>query len=252
MMNHNTATGPNAAFYNNWHVVSVGHVPYDLSYNTTCLNAGAATALSSGQLFRWFSDIGGGTSPTPLPIEMLPLQAEGAGDHIRVHWTTTTEQNSSHFVLERSTDNQNFEVLNPFIQAANNSSDPLNYEHLDFAAEYNQPYFYRLRMVDLDGQTAMSNIAEAMITEGASSAFFYPNPASNSLNLHVFATAAQDVTMKIYDATGRIVYNNVFGVEAGTQDIDLAAMLNRLAMGTYNAVVTLDGDVHTTKLVVNN
>jgi Secretion system C-terminal sorting domain len=155
-------------------------------------------------------------------------------------------------VLERSTDNQTFEVLNPFVQAAGTTNQPVNYEHLDFQAAFNQPYFYRLRMVDLDGAAAMSNIAEAMITNGTgSSAFFYPNPVNNSLNLHVFAATAQNVTMKLYDATGRLVYNNVYGVEAGSQNIDLAAMLQRLSYGTYNAVVNLDGTVHTTKLVVN-
>jgi hypothetical protein len=185
---------------------------------------------------------------------MLPLQAVGEGDHIRVYWTTLKEVNSSHFVLERALDAQNFQVIASNITAAINSTQPINYEFNDVNVDYNRPYFYRLRAVDLDGTEVLTNIAEAMIVRGGASSWasFYPNPANSSLNLRVFSAEAAPLTLRMFDATGRLVYTSEQQVEAGLTDINLAAALSRMAAGNYNAVLMIGTEVSTTKLVITD
>jgi hypothetical protein len=203
----------------------------------------------------YFSEISGGSPVVnPLPVEMLPLQAEGAGDHIRVYWTTLKEVNTSHFVLERSLDAQNFQVIASNIPAAENSNQPIDYDFDDNDAQYNTPYFYRLRTVDMDGTETMSNIAEAMILRDASSSWasFYPNPANSTLNLRVFSEENATMNLRMFDATGRLVYVADQQLEAGTTDIDLASALSRMAAGNYNAVLMIGSEVSTTKLVITD
>lgn len=260
-----TATGPT-------YVVMIAHDPasgdvdngqWHAVVSNTSTPQGFPCIVPSGpyqldtpdDILRYFSEGGGGESPNPLPVEMLPLTAQGKSSYIEVNWETISEVNASHFELERSTDLQNFTTIANNIPTVGGENEGESYSFDDNDAQYNVTYYYRLKQVDLDGSVAYSNVAEAMITDGASNEVdvaLYPNPAQNSLNLRVFTGQEQDVVIRFYDATGKLVYDDVRTVDAGASNLDLSSFVNHAAIGTYNAVVNVGGEVFTTKLVKSN
>jgi hypothetical protein len=116
---------------------------------------------SLGQLtLRWTTDVSnvgtwGGflvtiTSTTPLPVELLYFEGITYPAFNNLKWATSSEQNSSHFVIEKSTDGENWReiVIEP---AAGNSNEKINYYYLDNVNEFTLHY-YRLVQYDIDGK----------------------------------------------------------------------------------------------------
>lgn len=92
-----------------------------------------------------------------LPIELVDFSAQPTDNGVRLAWTTASEINSSHFIIERSAQAIAFEQVGTF-PAAHHSQQMVRYVHDD-------PYppmgllYYRLRMVDLDGSERVSPVA---------------------------------------------------------------------------------------------
>lgn len=87
-----------------------------------------------------------------LPVELLNF----SGNHNQkeneneISWSTASETNNSHFVLERSDDGFSFTSL-AFVEGAGNSNILMEYSYSDKNPDRN--YYYRLTQVDFDGQS---------------------------------------------------------------------------------------------------
>ncbi len=101
----------------------------------------------------WLSlmrDTAAATCPvTPLPVEIVSFEGERIDEGNLIYWQTVSEQNSSFFTLEHSTDAKNWTVIvnQP---AANNSTSTLNYSFIDTGYDRTMNY-YRLSETDTDG-----------------------------------------------------------------------------------------------------
>ena len=92
------------------------------------------------------------TSPQPLPVELLYFTADKEPTYNLVHWATASENNSSHFILERSTDGSEWRTIET-VTAAGNSTEKLTYNIID-ATHPTTLNYYRLLQYDIDGQFA--------------------------------------------------------------------------------------------------
>jgi hypothetical protein len=92
------------------------------------------------------------TSPQPLPVELLYFTADKEPTYNLVHWATASENNSSHFILERSTDGMEWRTIET-VTAAGNSTEKLTYNIID-ATHPTTLNYYRLLQYDIDGQFA--------------------------------------------------------------------------------------------------
>lgn len=90
------------------------------------------------------------TTPQALPVELLYFDGVEYPLWNTLKWSTASEQNSSHFIIEKSTDGENWkEIANK--TAAGNSNEKLNYSHSDNIDQY-AIHYYRLVQYDIDGQ----------------------------------------------------------------------------------------------------
>lgn len=90
----------------------------------------------------------------PLPIELVSFQANCADNkQVNVTWSTASEHNTSHFIIEKSRDGQNWKEL-ATIPAAGNSTSLLNYSVMDTEAGDGLNY-YRMTQFDIDGENEM-------------------------------------------------------------------------------------------------
>jgi len=84
----------------------------------------------------------------PLPVELTQFESFGYPQWNVVKWTTASENNSSHFDLESSTDGENWRKITTKY-AAGNSTEEIKYSYIDY--NLNPVTYYRLQQFDIDG-----------------------------------------------------------------------------------------------------
>jgi len=103
-------------------------------------------------------EYGGGTTgtfgisvstPQPLPVELLYFEGIKYPTFNNLKWATASEQNSSHFDIERSENGNEWEVIG-YMESAGNSQSTINYYYLDNFIK-NITVYYRLIQYDIDG-----------------------------------------------------------------------------------------------------
>jgi len=139
----------------------------------------------------------------PLPVELVRFEAVLRRQHVSVSWETASERNSAYFEVERSTDGRTFQSIGQ-VAAQGNSSKRHAYSFSDTEPVPATSY-YRLHQVDVDGKSHYSNVAP-VYNGTLAKISLYPNPATSELNLRLLAPLTGAVTVRILDATGRVVW----------------------------------------------
>jgi len=88
--------------------------------------------------------------PISLPIVLLYFEGVRYPTFNNLKWATASEQNSSHFDIERSDDGEDWRIIGSR-SSAGNSQSLINYSYLDYYNQSNTVY-YRLLQYDIDGQ----------------------------------------------------------------------------------------------------
>lgn len=167
-----------------------------------------------------------------VPLTLLDFNAQKAGEKARASWTTTNEINTDHFELQRSDDGTQFQKL-ASVPALNISGDH-HYEFTDPLPLQGHNY-YRLKMIDKDGQYTYSRIAQ--LDFGKAQTFIssvYPNPVKDIVNVAV--TDAGSISL--ISQEGRTVLTKQFSAR-GVYQLDLSAF----AAGIY-FIKTGTGEVY--------
>jgi hypothetical protein len=169
-----------------------------------------------------------------LPVELLSFDGQAAGEAVQLEWITASESGSSHYLVERSIDGYTFEAIGQ-VQAAGTS-----YSTLTYAFEDPQPVrgvnYYRLKQVDLDGTTDLSEVVAVTFARGVSAGKPYPNPTATRINLDITLRSDAQLTVQLLDATGRLVRSYQQGFSAGTQLF--SAPVDGLETGAYSLLIT--------------
>lgn len=133
---------------------------------------------------------------TALPVELIDFNVIKHEKFNYIFWTTATETNTSHFVLERSTDMENF-IQIAQITASGNSNSPRNYSCADDHPETGYSY-YRLKIVDLNDEIQYSNVRMVF----RQNVVEMPTLNGNIFHLSTCETGSQ---IKVFDAAGRLI-----------------------------------------------
>lgn len=173
----------------------------------------------------------------PLPVNLMSFTGTKKDGVSQLAWTTATETNNSHFILERSKDGNQFNAISGRILSQaeqGNSQTPLSYSHTD-VTPYQGHNYYRLQQHDIDGNISYSKVVdlyfgnETMIT-------LYPNPTSQILNIDLNTPLATEAKVNVLDATGRIVKVIYMQFQAGANSAQID--LQELADGMYMIQIT--------------
>lgn len=205
-----------------------------IAYSTTptCFNpaacgAGPMTTVASGSCIT-------------LPVNLVSFTGERVSAFANhLHWATAQEQNTKGFYIQRSSNGVSFTDFD-FVAANGNSNQLIYYSAQDKSAG---PYgwFYRLRIVDEDGQENLSSIIfiegdkaaqwKVWANESGNKIYLYNNTGlSGTATFTLFATNGQQVTSKMIYATDREV------------------VLPELARGIYHYQLLQNGKLFTGKL----
>jgi hypothetical protein len=137
-------------------------------------------------------------SPIVLPVNLLSFTAQVVSEKVWLAWSTSKEENVSHYAIERSYDNKTFDQVALMFPA----EDPAainNYSYKDpIKNTTGSVIYYRLKMIDKDGKYKYSEVRTVRLGNGSESTKIsaYPNPVVNELHIAV----PQDWQNKIINA----------------------------------------------------
>lgn len=179
----------------------------------------------------------------PLPATITRFDGRKMDNANRLDWTTVSEQNNSHFMLQYSTDGSNFTDLAKVDSKApnGNSNDVLNYsyDHTNPALGHN---YYRLQQMDIDGKKSYhANVVDLIWGSNGSTVSVYPNPSQGVVNIDLYTVKAQNTLIKVLDMSGRIVKQIEARSEAGMNK--LSVDLGDVAQGIYTLQVFENGQM---------
>jgi hypothetical protein len=165
-----------------------------------------------------------------LSIELIDFSGKVENEYNFIHWTTKSEKDNSHFILERSPDGIVFE---PIHQIAGNGTtlEEHHYSFDDFEIAQTI-YYYRLVSVDFNGETNRSQvIALSRSQVGESSLVAYPIPANESVNLTFNSNLDQRVNIELHSLDGKLILRKGMDCDRGVNNLTL--QISNLAQGAY-------------------
>ncbi|PHI18767.1 hypothetical protein CEQ90_16060, partial [Lewinellaceae bacterium SD302] len=181
-------------------------------YNTRgCNNAAQyyqANVLQFSTFFLW-------ANPAVLPVEWLSFRARPSGKQVQLDWSTTSEANNAAFVIEHSTDGRLFQAIGQ-VDGSGNSSSQLDYQFFH-GQPVNGNNYYRIRQLDYDGASSLSEVRLVTMTSDEVKVAVYPNPSADLLYLQGIEAGA----IRIIDIQGRTILERDY--QAGSA-ISVAAL----------------------------
>ena len=132
------------------------------------------------------------------------------------------------------------------IQAAGNSNELRNYRYTDTDIQSEKNY-YRLRSVDLDNDSELSDIVLVKIPGAGQKIFVVGNPFSDKIVLRLFKESVSGIQLRLVDVSGRTIRQKQYG--KGMQVIEWQVGTEKLASGVYFLHVVVDGITHNHKLL---
>jgi len=175
-----------------------------------------------------------------IPVELTSFHANVENNKVLLDWATATELNNKGFFVERKSSKDKFNSV-AFIQGSGTSTDRHSYSYVDNNLEPGK-YFYRLKQVDLDGTTNISNTIEVDISNPSEFGLSqnYPNPFNPTTTIKYSipsvdtrsGASVQNVSLKIYDVLGNEIATLVNEQkEAGFYEVEFNA--GKLSSGIY-------------------
>jgi len=219
------------------------------------MRAGGTTANSSttaaDRMYSfWFKGFAYNTPiQNTLPVKLASFSAMLNKNKVDIKWTTSSEINVSHFIVEKSTDGINYTDAG-MVFAYGNTTEEKNYSFYD-NVNTSQPavIYYRLRSVDIDGKNELSEIKIIRIGkqgESGISIVAYPNPATNEVRITIPANwQNKKVAYQLFSANGQPVKATERSNSNQTEVINVS----NLAPGLYFVKVVCEGQVAQQKIV---
>ncbi len=166
-----------------------------------------------------------------LPVELTSFTAKAGQESIQLGWLTASEENNAGFEVQRSTDGKNFRTLT-FIEGHGTTLEAQKYFYDDKELRKNRLYYYRLKQIDYDGRFEYSDVVTAQLEEDSKFSVIAPNPTTTGqTKLEYTSDTEGELSVQVFDVTGRELVKQVHGVSEGTNAIDLD--LSALGKGMY-------------------
>jgi hypothetical protein len=215
---------------------------------TACWASGiTATAGSQGN----FAVIRISSQAAAVPATLGNFSVTKKENDALLMWTTFTENNVSHFVIEKqnnTTENKFTPIGN--VEAMGNSNQILQYNYIDRNAtqQNGATVYYRLKKVDKDGSYSYSGIAKLLTPVLHPVIAITGNVISqNKLTLQIDAPEKEVLTYKVTNSMGMALSNGILAVNKGNNT--LQQDLPNLSKGIYFMVISNGAHVQTLRFM---
>lgn len=181
-----------------------------------------------------------------LPVTLKDVSCHvSEGYKVVIDWQTSSELNSKEFLIEKSDDNASFYEAGR-VAAAGTSAEEKSYRFTDAKPSlFNQPVYYRLKLVDADGKFKYSKTFPVTLT--AKPLYLYslsPNPAKDYLVAGVASDKVSSSQISIVSSGGTVVRRQNITLQKGVNNFriptaSLSHGLYYLHFGTKETAQTI-------------
>lgn len=181
-----------------------------------------------------------------LPVDFLDISADWNGTASEIRWVTANEINNDHFEVQRSQDGAFFEVVGVKDAADAGVESINNYDILDEGIVQAGTYWYRVRQVDNNGSSTLSEAVRVEVDAASLNILrAFPNPSNGRFRLQYKPGAT---SLAVAGLDGRVAYT----MEIPPSDLFPAidVVTPELAPGIYILLVQYPGRQESLKLVI--
>ena len=185
-------------------------------------------------------------SGSTLPVTLVNFLGSYNKEKTTLMWETENMMNFKHFEIERSSTGSNFATVGIKNQQGNGMSRT-QYQYVDDLIAVNgSTFYYRLKMVDIDGNFKYSNIIVIRKDKKGADLIINPNPVVSGVNkatANFTASANSKVIFNVIDMSGKVVLTQQNTVSQGNNSVTINN-LDRLQSGIYMLQLN-DGETRT-------
>jgi photosystem II stability/assembly factor-like uncharacterized protein len=174
--------------------------------NGLLLNSNGNVGFGVGNNVTSFSQFQAAYIGTPLSVDWLSFTPQVLDKKVNVQWRVF-QQNTSHFILEKSKNGVDFQSLTR--ENAKSGDGEFSYSYVDENPFVGTNY-YRITEVAKDGRKNKSVIKVILINALADVAMIYPNPSTEGQRINIKTTLSDVYTLKIYNVEGKEVFKSQF------------------------------------------
>ncbi|HEY8401769.1 MAG TPA: T9SS type A sorting domain-containing protein [Cytophagaceae bacterium] len=182
---------------------------------------------------------------TILPVEFGQFEVSATSEMtVLVEWTTLSEKNNRHFIVQRSTDGARFEDVD-IVLGAGNTHEPQSYRYVD-KNPYSGTSYYRIVQVDFDGKSSSSS-KRSVTVKLIGQIYLAPNPASDMVTIKTQLNEDSELYIVITNILGQELASYYFDAQEGTFEymIDVSSF----SKGMYTVKMMAENEVATETLI---
>jgi hypothetical protein len=177
---------------------------------------------------------------TSLPMQLGYFNLSKVGKQsVLLQWQTLTEQNTSYFEIQRSTDGEHFTAIGK-VAAKGESTVAQTYSFTDLSAIANLNY-YRIKEIDKDNSAMYSVIRNIRFIQTIFTV--YPTITKDKVNIQVAGSVPGKYEISVVNTMGKILLYKT------STDISTSLNLSSFAAGTYIIKITGSDGVLVQKIV---
>jgi len=182
---------------------------------------------------------------TTLPVSLLSFEASYANSAVSVSWKTVSEQNVSHYDVERSYDGNVFNRIGTVNSGNYSSAHQYSFVDNNIGSDI---IYYRLKIVDVDGKTKYSKIVAVRISKLLTIETIQPNPFKDGFEIKISSVKETGINIRLADITGQIVSEQKALIRKGNNTIHMTR-LEKLQTGVYLLMVKSGEQIFNIKLI---
>ncbi|MCF8284986.1 MAG: T9SS type A sorting domain-containing protein [Sphingobacteriales bacterium] len=182
----------------------------------------------------------------PLPISLVKFTADKISEKVKLNWVTATEINNDKFIIERSADGENFELVSE-VKGAGNSREINSYNVVD-ATPLKGTSYYRLTQVDFNGASETFAPVAVNMSGKLHLATVQSNTEAGNIDLNIYSPSATSTAIRITDLSGRTIASQQVNLVEGYQSVNINT--NNLSSGIHIIQIMNGEEVVMKKLVL--
>ena len=177
---------------------------------------------------------------TPLPVTLSSFQAVHFNSYNELKWRTVTEQNTSGFIIEFSTNGTAFTRAGEVAASRNENGSDYNFRHY---TSISSTLYYRLAIQDDDGSVKYSTILRIAARNGETR--IYPTIVTGRMINFSLSQKARKI--RIMDSHGAVIFDKDLNNATGAFSLRLPV----LPRGMYYVQLITNEGAKTEKIIVD-
>jgi len=226
-----------------WAVGENGTIVQSTDGGATWVNLNSGTTASLRDIFLISPNrgwaVGGestvlqfGSTTLPTNFTAIYAKAKEGNKAADVLWTVASDKQVVQYQVERSTDGRSYKAVGNV--ASQQSNQTVSYSYTDNQA-ISTAVYYRVKAIAADGSYKYSAVAKLNGKTSSIELSLYPNPVQSQLQVQLSQPVKGQLTARIVDSKGQVVYQQSSINVAGSNLLQLGVA--HLPQGTYQLVL---------------